>query len=89
MQFRQNKPLRNFGIYKFRGKNLILLKRSEVLSFLFTPENWKLHGPVDYRVSHGNIYHHGEWTSWTDEDLIDTGATADPSSVDIMMKIEQ
>ena len=86
MQFRQNRPLRNFGIYEFRGKNLILLKRSEELSFLFSPANWKLHGPVDYRVSHGSIYQRGQWTVWTDEDLVDTGTTADPSSLDILMK---
>ena len=78
MKFRPNKPLRNLGIYQLRDKTLFLLKRSEELSFLFSPENWKRHGPVDYRVSHGNVYRHGESTVWTDEDLLDTGMTAKP-----------
>lgn len=76
MRFRENKPLRNLGIYTLHDRKLIVLKRSEVLSFLFTPEMWNLHGPVDYRVSHGEIYQHGELTLWTDEDLVDTGLTA-------------
>ena len=76
MNLRQNKPLRNLGIYTLQDKTLILLKRSEELSFLFTPEHWNLHGPVHFRVSHGDIYHHGEMTTWTDEDLFDTGRTA-------------
>ena len=75
---RPNKPVRNLGIYKLRDKTLILLKRSEELSFLFSTENWNLHGPVDYRVSHGMIFCHGELTTWTDEDLFDTGMSADP-----------
>jgi len=78
MKFRQNKSFRNLGIYKLQDELLILLKRSEQLSFLFTPDTWNLHGPVDYRVSHGGIYRHGELTTWTDEDLQDTGMTADP-----------
>ena len=55
---------------------IILLKRSEELSFLFSEQNWNLRGPVDYRVSHGDIYFHGEFTPWTDDDLFDTGMTA-------------
>ena len=55
---------------------MVLLKCSEELSFLFNEQNWKRHGPVDYRVSHGEIYRHGELTLWTDEDLTDTGQTA-------------
>lgn len=78
MKAQSNKPLRNYGIYQLNDKRLILLKRSEVLSFLFTPEGWNLHGPVDYRVSHGEIYCHGELTAWTDQDLLDTGMTAKP-----------
>ena len=78
MKFRSNKPLRDLGIYKLRDKTLILLKRSDVLSFLFTPDGWGRHGPVDYRVSHGQIYCHGELTIMTDEDLVDTGMTANP-----------
>jgi hypothetical protein len=27
-------------------------------------------------VSHGEIYQRGELTTWTDEDLLDTGVTA-------------
>jgi len=49
-----------------------------MLSFLFSQESWDFHGAVDYRVSHGNIYHHGELTGLTDEDLFDTGITAKP-----------
>jgi hypothetical protein len=81
MTLRANKPVRNFGIYKLHDKTLILLKRSEVLSFLFSQENWQLHGPVDYRLSHGSIYCHGQSTKWTDEDLFDTGTTAKPPSL--------
>lgn len=76
MEFRSNKNLRDLGIYILHGKTLILHKRSDVLAFLFSEQNWKLHGPVDYRVSHGNIYAHGEITVWTDEDLLDTELTA-------------
>lgn len=76
MKFRSNKPLRDLGIYILHGKTLILQKRSEVLAFLFSEQNWHFHGPVDYRVSHGTIYAHGEFTLWTDEDLMDTGLTA-------------
>ena len=78
MRLRENKPLRNLGIYKLRDKSLILVKRSEVLSFLFSPELWDFHGPVDYRVSHGSIYCRGELTALTDDDLWDTGLTANP-----------
>ena len=76
MKFRPNKPLRDLGIYKLSDKTLILLKRSDELSFLFTLDNWNFHGPVNYRVSHGDIYYHGELTTWTDKDLLDTGHTA-------------
>lgn len=76
MKFRSNKPLRNLGIYLLGDQTLILLKRSEVLSFLFSQDNWNFRGPVDYRVSHGYIYHHGNLTPWTDEDLLDTGVDA-------------
>jgi hypothetical protein len=81
MNFRQNKPLRNFGIYKLQDRTLILLYRSDVLSFLFSTENWYHHGPVDYRISHGSIYQHGELTKFIDEDLKDTGLTANPPSL--------
>lgn len=76
MKLHSNKPLRNLGIYKLRDKTLILWKQSEELSFLFTLRDWPLHGPVSYRVSHGAIYSHGRKTEWIDEDLVDTGATA-------------
>lgn len=76
MALRPNKPLRDLGIYLLHGKKLILLKRSEELSFLFNERNWIYRGPVEYRVSHGGIYHHGELTRWADEDLVDTGITA-------------
>jgi hypothetical protein len=85
MKHRTNKPLRDLGIYKLRDKTLILLKRSEVLSFLFTPERWHRHGPVDFRVSHGQIYRHGELTMLTDEDLFDTGMTAKPPSLSVLL----
>jgi hypothetical protein len=76
MKSPQNKPLRNLGIYRLREKTLILVKHSEELSFLFSERSWVFHGPVDYRVSHGEIYRRGELTTWTDEDLLDTGMTA-------------
>ena len=76
MNLRPNKALRSLGIYKLRDEKLILLKRSEDLSFLFTFESWNLHGPVEYRVSHGDIYYRGHSTGLIDEDLIDTGMTA-------------
>jgi hypothetical protein len=85
MKSRQNKPLRSLGIYKLRDKSLILVKRSEELSFLFSPQNWNLHGPVDYRVSHGNIYCRGQSTGLTDEDLVDTGKTANPTTLSILL----
>ena len=85
MKFRPNKPLRNRGVYQLRDRTLILLKRSDVLSFLFTPEGWNLHGPVDYRVSHGSIYCHGDLTGWTDEDLLDTGITANPPNPSMLI----
>lgn len=81
MELRNNKSLRDLGIYELRGKLLILSKRSEVLSFLFYEETWLLHGAVDYRVSHGRIYQHGELTPLTDDDLVDTGMTAKPATV--------
>jgi len=76
MALRSNKPLRNLGVYTLRDKTLILSKRSEELSFLFSAHNWNLHGPVDYRVSHGKIFRRGQSTGCTDEDLVDTGITA-------------
>lgn len=76
MTLRSNKPLRNLGIYLLQGKKLILLKRTEQLSFLFTERNWIFRGPVEYRISHGDIYRRGELTIWSDEDLLDTGITA-------------
>ena len=78
MTLRSNKPLRNLGVYILGDLELILLKRSEVMSFLFSRENWDLRGPVSYRVSHGMIFQHGQSTEWTDEDLLDTGTTAKP-----------
>ena len=84
MKLRSNKPLRNLGVYVLHDNALILLKRSEELSFLFTEQNWNFHGPVDYRVSHGDIYCPGELTKWTDEDLLDTGETAEPT--DLLMQ---
>lgn len=76
MEFPQNKPLRNLGIYKLADKTMILWKRSEELSFLFSEHNWHFHGAVNYRVSHGAIYLRGHRTPWIDEDLEDTGLTA-------------
>lgn len=88
MKLRQNKDLRSLGIYTLREKTLILLKRSEELSFLFSPENWAFRGPVDYRVSHGGIYRHGESTGLTDEDLVDTGRTANLPGRSILIDAE-
>ncbi|HEU4869312.1 MAG TPA: hypothetical protein VFT08_00505 [Pyrinomonadaceae bacterium] len=87
MKLRSNKPLRNYGIYTLLDGAFILFKRSEDLSFLFTFEGWSLHGPVDYRVSHGSIYKHGEPTSWTDEDLFDTGMTANPPRLSSLLDV--
>ena len=86
MQLRQNKPIRNLGIYKLRDKTLIALKRSEELAFLFSEKNWNLHGPVDYRVSHGGIYCRGLSTGLTDEDLMDTGMTVNAPARSILLK---
>lgn len=80
MNFQLNKPLRNLGIYRLRNKTFIASKRSEELVFLFSERNWTLHGPVDYRVSHGRIYQRGASTALRDEDLVDTGETASPPS---------
>jgi hypothetical protein len=80
LKLRINKPLRNLGVYILHDKTLILLRRSDEISFLFSEHNWHLHGPVDYRVSHGGIYRRGHATVWTDEDLFDTGVTAKPSN---------
>ena len=86
MQLRQNKPIRNLGIYKLRDKMLIALKRSEELAFLFSEKNWNQHGPVDYRVSHGGIYCRGLSTGLTDEDLMDTGMTVNAPTRAILLK---
>jgi hypothetical protein len=85
MKLRQNKPLRDLGIYLLGDKTLILVKRSERLSFLFSEENWNFRGPVDFRVSHGGIYSHGQLTPWTDEDLLDTGMTANSPSLSTLL----
>ena len=85
MHFRQNKPLRNLGIYKLVDSTLIVLKRSDVLSFLFSPDGWSRHGPVEYRVSHGQIYRRGELTQFSDEDLTDTGLTAHPPTLSTLV----
>lgn len=82
MKFHSNKPLRNFGLYILHDKTLVLFKRSEELSFLFSEQNWNFRGPVDYRVSHGGIYCRGELTMWTDEDLFDTGITINPPALE-------
>ena len=85
MNLRSNKPLRNLGVYILNDLELILLKRSEVLAFLFSRENWSLRGPVDYRISHGMIFQNGRSTKWTDEDLFDTGMTAkEPSRSNLL-----
>ena len=85
MKLRSNKPLRDLGIYQLRETTLVLFKRTEELSFLFTPDRWYRHGPVDYRVSHGKIYCHGEPTMLTDDDLFDTGLTAKPPSLSALL----
>ena len=85
MEVRQNKSLRSLGVYTLRDKTLILLKRSEVLSFLFSPDNWNYHGPVDYRISHGGIFYRGQRTGLTDEDLVDTGTSVKPPSRSLLV----
>lgn len=86
MKFQDNKPLRNLGVYKLRHETLIALIRSQKLAFLFSEAHWKLHGPVDYRVSHGGIYHHGVSTGLRDEDLLDTGMTVDAPALSILFE---
>lgn len=86
MRFRQNKPLRTRGIYQLGKKTLILLKRTEELSFLFTQEHWDFRGPVDFRVSYGKIYSRGRMTSMSDEDLVDTGLTASPPNLSARLR---
>lgn len=81
MELRANKPLRNYGVYLLGDKTLVLFKRSDVLSFLFSERSWAYRGAVDYRVSHGTIYQHGCKTGCTDEDLLDTGMTAKPPTL--------
>lgn len=76
MKLRPNKPLRTLGIYTLRDETLILVKHSKDVSFLFSQENWNLHGPIDYRISHGVIYRRGQDTGLTDQDLVDTGKTS-------------
>lgn len=45
---------------------------------LYHPKVWKTYGVPDYRVDDmGCLTRMGESTSWRDEDLIDTGQTAD------------
>jgi len=70
------RQLRDRGIYTLEGTELIAFKRSDVLYFLFTFENWNYRGPVDFRFSHGLIFNHGTLTRWVGEDLFDTGRTA-------------
>ena len=85
MNLVKNRPLRSLGVYKLQDQTFILLKRSEELSFLFTPKHWYFHGPVDYRVSHGEIYCRGDLTIWTDQDLVDMGIDAKPRSLSTLM----
>jgi len=89
MTLRKNKALRSLGIYKLRGETLILLKRSEELSFLFNEASWQWYGAVSYRVSHGRIYRRGQSTGLTDEDLIDTGDTWNARTRSILMNGEK
>lgn len=86
MELRRNKPLRSLGVYKLRDKTVIALKRSEVLTFLFSEENWSRYGPVDYRVSHGSIYRRGLFIGLTDDDLIDTGKSANAPTRSILLR---
>ncbi len=49
--------------------------------FLFTLENWMLHGAVGLRINHdGTISEHGIKTRWTVADLKFTGRVADEPS---------
>jgi hypothetical protein len=89
MTLRKNKALRTLGIYTLRTETFILLKRSEELSFLFSAANWQWHGPVNYRVSHGGIYRRGESTGLTDEDLTDTGNTANARARSLLINGEK
>lgn len=66
-----------------RSKRWLLRQNS--FRFFFSEQNWNFHGPVEYRVSHGDIYYHGGRTTWTDEDLLDTGMTAKPPSLSVLV----
>jgi hypothetical protein len=70
--------LRERGVYTLEGLELIAVKRTDEIYFLFTRENWNYRGPVDYRLSHGRIYHRGTLTRWAAADLVDTGRTSPP-----------
>ena len=72
------RQLRERGIYTLAGVELVAVKRTEEIFFLFTETSWNLHGPVSYRLSHGHIYERGELTGWDERDLVDTGRTSRP-----------
>ena len=72
------RQLRERGIYTLAGVELVAVKRTEEIYFLFTERNWNFRGPVSYRLSHGNIYERGELTRWDERDLVDTGRTSRP-----------
>lgn len=71
------RQLRERGVYLLNGIEFVAVKRTTEIFFLFSRENWELRGPVDYRLSHGKIFKHGELTTWGPDDLFDTGQTAD------------
>jgi hypothetical protein len=72
------RELRERGIYKLAGVELVAVRRTEEIYFLFTERNWNFRGPVTYRLSHGHVYKRGELTEWVEEDLVDTGRTSRP-----------
>jgi hypothetical protein len=68
--------LRELGIYKLHGLELVAVRRTDEIYFLFTDRNWNFRGPVSFRLSHGRIYERGELTRWDEDDLVDTGRTS-------------
>jgi len=70
--------LRERGIYKLADWQEVVAARGRDGTFcLFTPEHWRAHGPLDYRVaSSGRLVYRGAVTDWRVEELSDTGRTA-------------
>jgi hypothetical protein len=74
------KELRDRGLYRLPdGAELVASFASRGEGYvLYHPKVWKSYGVPDYRVdAQGCLSRMGESTNWRDEDLIDTGETAE------------